>query len=192
MKKTLLFLSCLFFVSTGFAEEHWMITSIESVRNTCLITMDNGTVWKFQEDPGKTLYRTVYQGNGGYSSVPYYVPGRSSNNIKYYQNGDPITPTLFEDHILVFVNERGENAVGCFLEEFEPDLFSSIYEIDPKGYTILMSDGHEWTFSWWQSWASYYWETGDILLPISLTYSTEVINLDRLMRKERSFHASPY
>jgi len=195
-KKALLILTSFLLLSTGFAEDVWTITDIQPWRNTFILTMDNGTVWKFQEDPGKTKYHTIYQpdGRGGYwpNNVPYHVPGRSSNNINYFQKGDPISPCFFEGTILVLKDMQGENPIGCALEEYLPNTLSSIYEIDSKGYSVIMSDGHEWTFSWWQAWASYYWETGDTLVQMKLSRSKEVVNLDRLLRKQAYFFAEPY
>ena len=128
-----------------------------------ILHLDNGTVWKFKEDPGKTKYHTIYQSNGRGgvwpSHIPYHVPGRSSNNIKYYQKGDLICPHAFEDNILVLKDVNEEHDIGCELAEYSEHL-PTIYRIDPKGYTITLSNGGTWTFSWWQSWASYYWVSG--------------------------------
>ncbi len=195
-KKPLLILTCFLFLSTGFAEDIWTIIDIRPWRNTFILTMDNGTVWRFREDPGKIKYCTVYQPDGREefrpSSIPYHVPGRSSNNINYFQKGDPISPCFFEGSTLVFKDVQGENPIGCILEEYLPNILSSIYEMDSQGYSTIMSDGHEWTFSWWQAWTSYYWETGDTLVPMTLNLSTKVVNLDRLLRKQTHFFAVPY
>ena len=194
-KKSLFLVIGVLFFSSTFAGDVWTITEIKKWRDTFLLHMDNGTVWKFQEDPGKTKYHTNYipNGRGGYypQSVPYHVPGRSSNFINYYQNGDPICPSFFEDHILVFKDVNGEHPVGCILEEYIPFSLPTVYEIDPKGYSVILSTGQQWTFSWWQSWASYHWEAGDSLITIHLNNSKEVVNVDRLIRKQPSFHAAP-
>ena len=198
IKKILLILTSFLLLSTGFAEDVWTITDIKHCRNIVLLTMDNGTVWKFQEDPGKTKRYTI-PGNRdlyGRPGLPItwtvHVPGRSSNNINYFQKGDPISPCFFEGTILVFKDIQGENPIGCALEGYLPNIHSSIYEMDSNGYSIIMSNGHEWTFCWGQAWASYYWETGDTLVPMRLSRSKEVVNLDRLLRKQSHFFAAPY
>ncbi|MCB1110685.1 MAG: hypothetical protein KDK64_06845 [Chlamydiia bacterium] len=191
-KKMVLAVFCLF--GAAFAQDVWTITDIQPWRDTFLLHLDNGTVWKFKEDPGKTKYHTVYQtdGRGGVwpSNIPYHVPGRSSNNIKYYQKGDPICPYEFEDHLLVFKDVNEEHDIGCELEEYSEHL-PTIYRMDPKGYTITMSNGGTWTFSWWQAWASYYWVAGDALFPIQFKHSKQVVNLDRMLKKLGTFYAAP-
>ncbi|MCB1106748.1 MAG: hypothetical protein KDK76_01470 [Chlamydiia bacterium] len=186
---TFTFLLFLTFTS-GFSNEVWVLTSIKPWRDTYFLTMDNGTTWKFQEDPGKTAYHTVYHNIGGIiytTRVPYHVPGRSSNNVKFYENGDFLYVDTFEGHILVFRDLHGEHPIGCYLEEFSPDVLSTIDDIDRNGYFVTMSDNHVWSFSWWQSWSSYYWKYGETLLQINQC----VVNLDRLLKKEGHFYAEP-
>ena len=194
-KKLFLHLALVFSTSLCLANNTWFISDIKQDRNTYTIYMENGTVWKFKEDPGKTKYHTNYvpDGRGGLypTQTPYHVPGRSSNNIKYFQKGDPITPCFFEGSILVFKNIDGENDIGCVLVGFDENALSSIYEIDQKGYNVIMSDGKHWTFSWWQAWASWYWKEGDTLLPVRLSNTREVLNLDRLLKNASSFRAAP-
>ena len=194
-KRVFLIFALVFSSIICFANDTWLISEIKEERNTYILTMGNGTVWKFKEDPGKTQYHTNYipDGRGGFypSQTPYHLPGRNSNNINYFQNGDPIVPCCFENSILVLRDIEGENPIGCILIGYDDQKFDSIYEIDRNGYDVIMSDGKHWTFSWWQSWASYYWKEGDSLLPIHFSGSKEIINLDRLMKSAPSFKAAP-
>lgn len=199
IKKFLLVLSIFSFFSCGFASTYttWTIVDIKPWRNTFIITMHNRTVWKFKEDPGKTVYDTKYYPNvnGGFSRSyePRYVPGRSSNNIKYFQQGDQVVVQSLEGRTIVLSDVNGENKIGCVLEDYTPNfLLPTIYEMDSNGYSIIMSDGHEWTFSWWQSFSSYLWDIGDTLVPMYIFPYERVFNLDRMLKGVGYFYAEPY
>jgi len=139
----------------------WMISTVQEERNTFILKMENGTVWKFKEDPGTVKYHTNYvpDGQGGIypTRTPYHVPGRSSNNIKYFKDQDPIVPCSFEKGLLILRDINGENPVGCQLIGYDESKISTISHMDSKGYNIQMKNGAQWSFSWWQSWASWHW-----------------------------------
>ncbi len=52
-----------------------------------------------------------------------------------------------------------------------------IKEIDNSGYRLLLSDGTDWNFSWYQAWTTWHWEVGDKVL---LTSEGHMLNLNSI------------